>query len=549
MSMTHDTYSDNYINTNDINYNYSHNSLPTIKQHLSDEDIELQPRPRGTSIFDIPTTMYNTIQHNNSNMIPHNTVDINNNTTYAHPPDIGDGSDCGSPIYSSQAHTIGNLNSYNNDITSPSQHLPTAIRDHSTYSNASDHSCVQPPRLFSNTSPAHPVASLHRVGSLTQINSSNSPIHSMKRNSQHSSSTNNIVSMSRQITGDKSIDPDDSNVPLDELLSERQQKKQRLARKAELARVSRQQKKCRLDFLEKENVDLMNELEIIKNERNMYRQQLEQLQLQHNLNQSMQSTSIQSPTQSQHNNNQIYPNHIQYKQENNQQTDNDSMNMLTCNTPTLPTVLSSPSPSHTHSTSSNDVQLNSHTASTLHGTNNTINPLTDTQSLFNAFNEFGVISHTSTNEQYIHEQLLTILQQHKQWMSNGKQYIHDASNYIAPLLPIRFFYWLCSHSDQFYNDSDGLWHDLLSTEMQCTEPQINNIYLLRDRVKKHASVARQMDQTYMKLCDLQESHYKNASDMLEQLRSILTPIQIGKYSAWASNYAKVCIKIKTESNK
>lgn len=144
------------------------------------------------------------------------------------------------------------------------------------------------------------------------------------------------------------------------------------------------------------------------------------------------------------------------------------------------------------------------------------------------------------------ELMQRMLMAHKRWMSNGEQHVVASDNYVAPLLPIRFFYWLLSHNDSFYADQDSLWHDLLVKHMGCDAAQIQQVYALRDKVKKQANIARQMDSSYTKLIDHLRNHYTYAGGVLEQLRAMLTPMQLSKYCNWVENYGAVCIKIKSE---
>lgn len=425
-----------------------------------------------------------------------------------------DEEDGASPLYSTSVSPTNSNNFTNYNMVSPGGHVnagmgamsmgsPNSIASsaapsspHQMQRHQSNYETGSKPMAYAiNINPAH---NTQHLGAHT-----NAATPRSKTLQRRTASQTNLSSMPDEDDTNEAENASGGgiNVPIDELLTERQQKRQRLARKAELARVSRQQKKCRLDFLEKENVELMAQLDKLRSERDSYKQQVHQYRAMSPASSSHGSAGMMSPPTHHNHSSKMSP-------------------VQSLPAPALPNANASPISNGALSPPGNTMK---------------VHPADDLQQLFAIFKAFGEVSRKAMDgsagngEAEASELMQRMLMAHKRWMSNGEQHVVASDNYVAPLLPIRFFYWLLSHNDQFYADQDSLWHDLMVKHMGCDASQIQQVYALRDKVKKQANVARQMDSSYTKLIDLLRNHYTYAGGVLEQLRAMLTPLQLSKY--------------------
>jgi len=104
--------------------------------------------------------------------------------------------------------------------------------------------------------------------------------------------------------------------------------------------------------------------------------------------------------------------------------------------------------------------------------------------------------------------------------------------HLHPLVPLQFFYWLCSQSDQFVQDDHSLWSQLFSLdhgELQLSSQQLRDMVGLRLSIRKQKKIYKEVIKAYKRLSTTLQALMHQSYNNMTRLRSILTPLQIARY--------------------
>lgn len=305
------------------------------------------------------------------------------------------------------------------------------------------------------------------------------------------------------------------------LLNEQDTKRQRLARKAELARLSRRRKKSKLCDLESENAKLRAELERERQQRKLAQEQMLKVQ------QEASAARTVAPVERDTNNN------------SNNANNNSTANNNTTNNNT------------TNNNNSNNSNVNSNNNS-----NVTNSPLPEqvideeikflTGLVRRLVQSPNAAASSSTSPDAVPEleqvlkNLLNVLKKRTHIALNQ---VESVQKYLAPALPLRFLEWVMSQTDKFYEDNSGLWSSLVNHELNLSTEQLSRLAQLRPVMHAQKISSAELKSDVNKLQDMLVKHVKQSTENWEAIMSVFQPEQLGKLLNWIDSYGKVCVQI------
>ena len=119
---------------------------------------------------------------------------------------------------------------------------------------------------------------------------------------------------------------------------------------------------------------------------------------------------------------------------------------------------------------------------------------------------------------------------------------HLQKSLTAPL-PLRFLEWALSQKDHFYEDNSGLWNSLFVREVGLVPEQLSALMSLRPAVQMQRSSALDVQTAFAKLTTSLHAHASQGVGSVDKFVSLLTPEQLCKFFTWVDTYGSVCIQI------
>jgi hypothetical protein len=141
-------------------------------------------------------------------------------------------------------------------------------------------------------------------------------------------------------------------------------------------------------------------------------------------------------------------------------------------------------------------------------------------------------------------------------------------------LPIRFLEWAMTQADKFYMDPSGLWNTLFRREVRLSNEQMAALLAMRSEVLAQrlrlaqaraqlaaagttgagagagagsasaaASAAPSLQQMFAVFSQLTRLQMQHAEANTQQLRAIMSPMQIARYFDWVQRFGAICIQI------
>lgn len=353
----------------------------------------------------------------------------------------------------------------------------------------------------SSSSSAAPVSAVPLV-SMPILTSAGMPPAKRRRRASKALSSNSSTSDSSAAgthTPPPASSPDNQDVPvaisssdLLHLLEEQDLKKKRLARKAELARMSRKRKKTRLADLEVEVDQLHDELERL---RKQHKQDQEHLERQAQQLAMAQAASANAEARAQ------------------------------------ASIEQAMQQAHAQSQALAQAQA-------------------QVQAQVLAQVEAGVKKEKENPNQpeareaelaQFVDKVVTVIQSREQAAqapSNGA-----LDDVLEPRIPLKFLQWAMSHPDKFFADPSGLWHSLFHVDLSCNPNQMADLLTLRDPIKRQVALWSELENEHKKYAGLMKEFITLAAGNLDKLRAVLTPAQYAQYLAWVERFGPICIKI------
>lgn len=273
------------------------------------------------------------------------------------------------------------------------------------------------------------------------------------------------------------VDPD----TIRELIREQSVKKQRLARKAELARMSRKRKKTRLNDLEVEVSKLVEDLERERKQRKLAQEQLAVAQ--HQIRVSQQ-----------------------------QAAENE-----------LAASMSDAALAEEWKRLSEDLRRLTAAAAATAAT--------------------AAAPATGTAAPELSKVIGDLANLMKKKNSAAVHQMKNAHKYMTPALPLRFLEWVMNQKDTFYEDCSGLWNTLFAQEVGLSDEQVRAVLALRPAMQAQRAAGQEVQQLYTKLCAALQAHLAQSSQSLERLTAVLSPDQLARFLAWVDSYGSVCVQI------
>jgi hypothetical protein len=343
--------------------------------------------------------------------------------------------------------------------------------------------------------------------------------------------------------------PTGSAIPqetIQHLLHEQNLKKQRLARKAELARLSRRRKKARLSELEQENKLLRDEIEHLKRLRAQDQQRIAAL-----LNAA--STATQVPQ----NNTLPDANDGPHRSKSELSLPMEVVDRMVCFDKCALPACNSPKSSDSSSTHPLSPMSAPHTpeipalepASVALPTDNTVvfqpvvaeSPVMVKQQVQSQpWGGMQSPSDVPKNLKQIIEDLLHALKQH---LATASAKMNAAQLSSSTPLQASFLKWIFNQKDSFYEAHDGLWTSLFAGDLGCTPAQLQALKNTRDSVKSGALGTAQLQEILNKLKLVIQTQSSANQVTMEQLNPILTPQQLEALFGWIQRFGAICIKI------
>jgi len=265
-----------------------------------------------------------------------------------------------------------------------------------------------------------------------------------------------------------------------ELIKEQTVKKQRLARKAELARMSRKRKKTRLTELEGEVAQLKEELERERKQRKIAADNLVAVQSQLRVNQALAaeqdlSTAL-SDTALMEENKQLH----------------ESLRKVMGAAPTA------------------------------------ANATAGAQQMYQA---------------EVQRLVTDLVQVVNRKQSNTVQQVRPLQKQLTATLQLRFIEWALSQKEAFYADQSGLWNSLFVREVGLSQDQLSSIILLRQAIQQQKQIAAEMQSSFVKFNAAVAAYAQHSSANVDKFVSMFTPEQLAKFFAWVETYGSVCVQI------
>jgi len=123
-----------------------------------------------------------------------------------------------------------------------------------------------------------------------------------------------------------------------------------------------------------------------------------------------------------------------------------------------------------------------------------------------------------------------------------------SSSTAGGVVPLHFLQWLLSQPSSFYADPNSLWLSLWHSECLCDSAQLHQIAQLRLQLQPHAplsgeiggrSVHARLLLSFEHFRSLLMAQQQEELSLLQQLLHILTPVQFAKYVQFAMRFAHV----------
>lgn len=279
-----------------------------------------------------------------------------------------------------------------------------------------------------------------------------------------------------------------------ELLKEQDVKKYRLARKAELARMSRKRKKMRMNDLEDEVDRLKDELERAHKRIKVAEDKLCEAQQQQQLLQQQQQAApapaVSAPAAA------------------------PPIQAFSSNLPFSPMMLEEENRS-LHSAIRNALYRRP--------SNN---------------NDNG-----SEEEVKIPAMVDNLVNVFKKQNMNALSQLTTMRDHMEIALPLRFLEWAMHQSDKFFNDPSGLWASLCHREIGLSASQLERLMSLRCEMQSQRSSASDVEMAYNQFKSCMETHLSQAETNLARVVDIFSPEQLAKFFSWVDQFGSVCVKI------
>jgi len=278
------------------------------------------------------------------------------------------------------------------------------------------------------------------------------------------------------------------------LLDEVESKKKRLARKAELARMSRKRKKTRMGDLEAEVQRLQQEIQTLKKQKNA------------------------------NNNNNGYT-HMMNMRNSNSNTAVNSNDEVTENT----------------ISAAIDNVINTYYNGDMVNTTGTSGDDSNEESVSKCIDDF-VLQHTSyiqNGDRYLHE-----IQQHIQpiipldfltWICCT----HDENQYQ---------YNMMKNGTNGNANNNTIWYSLFVEELGLDDEQMKDLLSVKTTIKKQSKLSVEIQKAYQKLSQHLSKQFKQRIENMEKIRSILSPKQFACYLDWVQKYGNVCLMSHSNNN-
>lgn len=300
---------------------------------------------------------------------------------------------------------------------------------------------------------------------------------------------------------------------IQQLIAEQNLKKKRLARKAELARLSRARKKERLTELEDENRSLLAEIARLKKAR---QEDQNQIRILSEVQYSRSSTDDCDRS--------ILNGHLRGSCDSLSNSTGSTPNSTCPNSPAsdLPASMLPLSPS----TMSGDSFLSDSSFFLDVGPEwppNALSPLTKP---------------SPVPKQNVVEDLLGAL---KQQLTTLESSTSQCSTFTP--LQTRFLKWALTQKKQFYESQDGLWTSLFQQELKCSASQVEQLFNVRDNVQAVDSNMSRLQDVLEMLKTLLDAQRDAGNVHLESMTDILSKTQLETLFEWINRFGQVCIKI------
>lgn len=296
------------------------------------------------------------------------------------------------------------------------------------------------------------------------------------------------------------------------LIQEQNLKKRRLARKAELARLSRRRKKERLSELEEENKVLLGEIARLKQQ---HQDDQKKIKEQAKRLQTMQSRAVNRQ-----------PLHLRSYHDTTTDTSanvNNIVDDMIC----FDRLCSD----------SSDVQSDNSTP----GTPNS---------------EWSGPTSPDISSVQVKNEPADNVPAHKESVMS----LHDITTSLRSMLAatsadtsmlsaysrvqLDFLKWVFDQKEQFYEAKDGLWRSIFEEELSCSREQLTRLHEVRAYAANTKAEVSELEQV---LNDLQRSLQSQSSASqahIGQLCTILSESQMKHLLTWIGRYGGVCLKIK-----
>jgi len=110
-------------------------------------------------------------------------------------------------------------------------------------------------------------------------------------------------------------------------------------------------------------------------------------------------------------------------------------------------------------------------------------------------------------------------------------------------LALRFLEWAMNQTDRFFADPSGLWSSLCHREIGLTPEQLERMMNLRQEMQTQRSSSADVQMAYNQFQSCLQAHLDQGESNLGRVLDILSPEQLAKFFAWVDQYGPICVKI------
>lgn len=311
------------------------------------------------------------------------------------------------------------------------------------------------------------------------------------------------------------------------LIQEQNLKKRRLARKAELARLSRRRKKERLSVLEDENKVLLEEIARLKqqhqDDQKKIQEQAKQLQAMGSRPTSPQPFQLDSSQDSKPHDSKPFQGSSLSRSSSIEANMNNIVDDMIC----FDRLCSD----------SSDVQSDNSTPDTPNSewSAPTSPDISSVQVKSEPADNIAAQKQQGMSLQNIIASLRSLL---------GAADADTSMLSAYSPVQIDFLKWVFCQKEQFYEAKDGLWRSIFEEELSCSHEQLVRLNEARAQAVHTKEAVGQLEQV---LLDLQRSLLSQSSACqanIEQLCTILSESQMKNLLSWIERFGGVCLKIK-----